>query len=1169
MCRFEDVFGFPFYYNENIEAPSPSIPKYAAFPDVIAAMIFRPLFQSNRLVPILLCLIGLLGASDRAGALDTDKSLAQCRLDVWTTKDGLPPQAIHAMAQTPDGYLWFATGAGLVRFDGVTFQTFNIRNTPGLKRDNITSMMVTRQGRLWIGTDGAGFGPFKDGRFYPFRTGIKDESWSLTKAMLEVGEETFWIGGAGEHNLHDNNGHFTRLPSDYQFVQDLVRDRQGTIWAATQFSGLVGHRTNGTEVHVSIAEGLPSVAASCLVLDSDNSLWIGTMGSGLCHFVEGKVTTYTTRDGLSSNEINALSFDHQGNLWIGTRAGLDHRHGSKFSTFRKIDGLHDIGVSTIFEDRQGNLWVGSGTGLQRFRNTELTPISFPTAEGPAKTSAIAEGPDGSVWFGTDSGLKRLRKGILMTFTTREGLPSNDIQSLYTAKDGALWIITMGGAITRWNGDRFTTLVPKSSWRVMGEDGEGLVFADKDDYARLVGGRFVPLSHSGQSTYVFSAYRDKRGTLWFASVGGVAVVRGNRVTVINQGLPVGTHVLSIAQPGSGCLWLGTDKGLIRYENGAFFVYGLASGLPDDNLFEVLIDAHGVLWVGGAMGIFTVAIPDLERYRSGALKTIPTHLYDSNDGIQSFPTTMQALKTRDQRLLFLGGKGATLVDPDRLTTNFIPPPVVIERIVLDKKSIDARNVHRVLPGKGDIEVHYSALEFSDGERVTFRYRLEGYDKDWVEAGTRRIAYYTNLPPRDYRFHVIAGNSDGIWNTIGADWRFQLSPFFYQTTGFKVACVVVMGLCSWSVVRLSLGQLQRNNRRLEAKVSERTEQLHRSHEEIEAANRRLQALATTDGMTGLANHRAFQERLRSELATADETGRVLSLLLLDVDHFKGYNDTYGHPAGDEVLRTLARLIRENIRERDYAARYGGEEFAILLPDTCEEAALEIAERLRFMVAEHAFPCRRVTLSIGVARHEPQDTAPETFVALADGALYGAKNGGRNRVVFASDEPMMAVAVSTEPNAIAVSAMPSAEEDPLMALLQRQEGHILSGVMALLNLRDPEADGHSHRVTRFTLRLAQEVIRKDIAVLSPDDLRDLTLGSLLHDIGKIGMPDTVLFKPGALTKEEWAIIRTHPEEGAKALEAFSQFVCALPIVRSHHEKWDGTGYPHGLAGERIPLGA
>ena len=445
MCRFADVFAPLIPYNEHITGQVSGVPTHALIPDKAGSMHARLLHKQRRLVMLLFCLIRMVCTPHAAGALDTDKSLAQCRLDVWTTKDGLPPEAINAMAQTPDGYLWFATDAGLVRFDGVTFQIFNSRNTPGLARSGITSLMVTRQGQLWLGTDGAGFGPFENNKFTPFQTGIKDETWSVVRSMLEARDGSFWIGGGGEHSLlHYKEGRFTKLSTDYQFVQSLLEDRQGTVWAAAQFSGMLVRHANGAIVALGSAQGLPTQALSCIVLDSDNSLWIGTLGSGLCHYDKGKCTTYTTRDGLSSNEIHALSFDYQGNLWIGTRIGLDRMQGGRFSTFRKIDGLHDIGVSAIFEDREGNLWVGAGTGLNRFRNTRLTPISFAAAEGPARTSALAEGQDGSLWFGTDSGLKRLKNGVFTTYSTREGLPSSSIVTLHTARDGALWIITSGG-----------------------------------------------------------------------------------------------------------------------------------------------------------------------------------------------------------------------------------------------------------------------------------------------------------------------------------------------------------------------------------------------------------------------------------------------------------------------------------------------------------------------------------------------------------------------------------------------------------------------------------------------------------------------------------------------------------------------------------------------------
>lgn len=1131
-------------------------------------MLFHALRRFDRCIFLGCALLSLLSSALPSGALDVDKTLAQCRLDVWTTKDGLPPAAIHAMAQTPAGYLWFGTEAGLVRFDGVAFQTFHSRNTPGLKRDEVNALLVTQKGRLWLGTNGSGFGPFEQNRFYPLRTGFADESWSVTNALLEADNGTVWIGGGGDHNLQRmKSGEFQKLPVGYEFVQGFLEDRSGTIWTATRFNGLFGRMADGKEIHLWAEHGLPSSMLSSLALDSDNSLWIGTQDAGLCRYADGKLTTYTKRDGLSSNEIHALCFDREGSLWIGTRGGLDREHDNRFSTFRKIDGLHDVGVSAIFEDREGNLWVGSGSGLNRFSNTKLTPLSFPVTEGAANLSGMAEGPDGSLWFASDYGLKRFQNGIVTTYTVQNGLPSNAIVSVHMAKDGALWIITAGGGVTRRVGERFLPVSAQSPWRVIGEDKEGLVFANENDYARLSGGKFLPLPHSGKSGYVFSAYTNSGGHLWFATAGGLATVEHDRVVVSSRGLPPGTHIMSIAETENGSLWLGTDRGLIRLERETATVYGIASGLPSDNLFALAPDAQNVLWIGSPRGIFKVLLADLESYRRGGLKRIPTRLFEAVDGVRSVPNGFLALRTYDRHLVFLGTTGATLVDPDRLTAD-LPPRVVIERALLDGRVLDTQAMCRLPPGKGDLEVDYTGLDLCDAERVGFRYMLEGYDKSWVDAGTRRVAYYTNLPPGEYRFRVIARNSDGVWNMTGAEFGFKVAPFFYQTNEFKVACAGMLGLSSWGLIRLSLRQLQRRNQRLEEKVAERTEELHRSHEQIEAANRRLQALATTDGMTGLANHRAFQEQLRIELATADSTGRPLSLLLIDVDQFKSYNDTFGHPAGDEVLRGLARLIRENVRVGDYTARYGGEEFAILLPDTTEEAAVEIGERLRIVVAGHNFPCRQVTLSIGVARNEPLPAASETLVARADKALYAAKNGGRNRVVIATQELNEETApLKRRPSADALHS--ETQEDPLMTLMQRQEGNILNGIMALLNLRDPGTDAHSHRVARFTLRLAQEAARQKIADLSVEDLCDLVLGALLHDIGKIGVPDSVLLKPGALTEEEWAIIRTHPEQGARVLETFTLFVCALPIVRFHHEKWDGTGYPQGLAGEHIPLGA
>ena len=1020
-----------------------------------------------------------------------------------------PPAKINAIVQTPDGFLWLATEAGLVRFDGDRFKIFDSRNTPGLRRDNITALLVTHQGGLWIGTDGAGFGPFMDGKFSSLRTGIKDESWSDARTFLEARDGSLWIGGGGEHNLlHYKDGSFTNVKPDYQGVRGFVQDPAGTIWAGSLYSGLFAHHANGAEATLDQKQGVPPSGVSCIALDGDGGLWIGMASAGVSHYKNGKFTTYTTQDGLSSNDINALCIDHDRNLWIGTRNGLDRRQGSKFSSFRKIDGLHDTGVSAIFEDREGNLWVGSGAGLNRFNNTRLTPFSLPTHQGPANTQSVAQGADGSLWFGTDSGLKRLRNGVITTYTTRDGLTCNGIIDLHTAKDGAIWMIMEDGHISRFKAGVFSVVAAHTPWSLIGEDREGLVFAVDGHFSRLVEGKFIPLSIDGQSDYIFGSYLDREGILWFTTVGGLAAVRHNRVLITHKGLPLGAHVLGIADEGKGCLWVGSDKGLIRYEKGRVEVFGLSSGLPDDNLFELLVSRPGRLWIGGGRGIFTVSIADLESYRHGKLPSIPTHLFGAADGIRSFPTLEHALRTQNGDLCFLGSQGATFVSPDHLPTNAMPAPVVIEQATIDSQKLEMTNPNVIRPGKGEMEIRFAGLSYVEPEKVRFRYRLEGYDRDWVDAGSRRVAYYT-LPPGSYRFRVVACNNDNVWSTGPATFRFTLQPFFYQTNWFKVACFLVSVVCLWGLVRVRMLQLRRSNQLLEARVARRTEQLHRSKEETEAMNLRLQALATTDGMTELANHRSFQEQLRVQLRSAEQNGRALGMLLIDVDHFKSYNDAFGHPAGDEVLRLVARLLRENVRPDDFVARYGGEEFAVLLPNADAEAALNVAERVREVVASHPFSHRQVTLSIGVALHTDGRADPEAFVVAADKALYTAKHAGRNRVVLAGAEPQAA----SPPTLVAEgpdrrqpsfpSCLTEDRRDILEALIQEPGGQAFLRMLALLDMREQETDNHSDLVARYALRLAREVIRIGIADLNPDDLRDLALGSLLHDSGETGVSE------------------------------------------------------------------
>lgn len=358
-----------------------------------------------------------------------------------------------------------------------------------------------------------------------------------------------------------------------------------------------------------------------------------------------------------------------------------------------------------------------------------------------------------------------------------------------------------------------------------------------------------------------------------------------------------------------------------------------------------------------------------------------------------------------------------------------------------------------------------------------------------------------------------------------------------------------------------------RLEEQITRMREvniQLEAQQQQLAAANARLETLAQTDGLTGLKNHRTFHERLAEEIQRAARYDLPLSLLLLDVDCFKSYNDTFGHPAGDQVLKQVAQILQSNIRVADLAARYGGEEFGVILPHTGLEGACRIAEHLRTALEQACWPQRAITASFGVATWTPATAHATALVAQADEALYCSKRSGRNRVSHVmthnafphSDADIWEARPDLAPRRAAASNILTTE-------LMHDHNRTIEGWSRMLDLRDKETEGHALRVTEMSLRLAQRM------GLSEEEQGYLRWGALLHDVGKMVIPDSILLKPGPLTAEERAIMSHHPTYAHEMLSPVPFLRPALDVPLYHHEKWDGSGYPHGLKGTEIPLSA
>lgn len=356
------------------------------------------------------------------------------------------------------------------------------------------------------------------------------------------------------------------------------------------------------------------------------------------------------------------------------------------------------------------------------------------------------------------------------------------------------------------------------------------------------------------------------------------------------------------------------------------------------------------------------------------------------------------------------------------------------------------------------------------------------------------------------------------------------------------------------------------------------HATHQEILNTQLQLTAIleaqATTDGLTGLKNHRAFQEKLAAEFERNRREGLPFSVLLLDVDRFKAYNDAFGHPEGDRVLQAVANILQETARETDFTARYGGEEFVILLPNTDAQGALEAAERFRTAIESQPWKLQPLTASFGASTLQAGTATAQELVEAADRALYASKSRGRNRVTHADD--MFAPAekeirdfelVKAEMERIAAAlqhAAVNAHHDATSAsLLHHAYDATIASWTRLLDMKDKETEGHSERVTALTLRLARYIGIDD------QEIMYMQWGAMLHDIGKMGIPDSILLKPGPLTEEEWVVMRRHTVLANEMLSPIGFLNPALDIPCCHHEKWDGTGYPRGLRGEEIPLAA
>ncbi len=791
---------------------------------------------------------GRFGDSARKLILVTDKPKPLPRActyhsRTWQHEDGLPQSSVQSILQTRDGYIWMATQRGLARFDGVRFKVFNEKTSPEIKNPFIYSLCEGLDGSLWAGTYNAGLVRIHRGKFTLFTTtnGLAGNS---IRSLFASRDGSIWIGTTTGLSRFMNN-EFTTFNTAKGLSHDVVRaiceDTAGNLGIGTaaginQISNLQvttnfvatqdipatqyvrsfawrkrGDLLVGTDVGLAISyagrtsqftqeEGLIDHRVTACLEDSRGTIWVGTQ-SGLCRLSGTRWVRETASDGASFDVVSALLEDTEGNIWVGTKDGLHRLTVQHFTTYSQASGLAHNNVMSVREDRYGAIWFGTwGGGVHRMLKGKITVYDQKTSHPINQVLALGEDAKGNFWVGTDylAGLYQFKDDIIKPYGKKEGLNSAVIRVIYEDKQSNLWIGTSEGLVLKRD-DTFTC------------------FTVNDGLA---------------GNTVRAVVEDVEGNLWVGSSDGLSCLRDGQFTSLgsSHGLPKLT-VHSLYCDSATNLWIGTaGGGLNRYRDGKFHNYTTANGLFSDDIHEILEDDSKYLWMSCRNGVFRIEKKQFDELDTGLIERLNCTSFGKRDGMLSAECTSVAKpagwKARDGRLWFPTTKGLVVVDPNAdLKSNSKPPPVFIEEVIADKKvfipmtSSEASTFEEspdpmiIEPGRGDLEFHYTALSFRDPRKVLFKYQLEGMDADWVDAGERRVAYYTQMRHGTFRFRVLACNNDGVWNESGAALNVVVLPHVWQTWWFlTLQAVVGIGAVAGIVRYASTRRLHRKVAALE---------------------------------------------------------------------------------------------------------------------------------------------------------------------------------------------------------------------------------------------------------------------------------------------------------------------------------------------------------------------
>jgi ligand-binding sensor domain-containing protein/signal transduction histidine kinase len=874
-------------------------------------------------------------------------------VDTWQAEDGLPQNSVTALTQTRDGYLWVGTQDGLARFDGVRFVVFHALNTPAIRNNRIVQVFEDRLAALWVGTEEAGLVRLEHGQFTAFTAPHQGTAYNYARMLCDDGKGGLWIAtcenqlvrwqeggftvpsinwshtGTSVRGVADDltggvwigtdgelavwrdgvfnvvwgsqqeegfrvewlapshaggcwvvaNGrvrrfHATKWAQDLgayawtnRVVYGLHEDRCGQVWIATMGDGLFRYGTNGAVLRLTTREGLPTDLVRCVTEDREGNIWVGTEGGGLCRLKPALFQTYARGQGLSSDQIQAVHEDKEGALWIGTNGdGLDRVKGDNVERFGLAQGLANGHIWSVVRDRQGVVWAGTWDGLFRGEQGQFIRASDNVIIGGSVT-ALFEDSQGTLWVGqqTMGGLACWRNGQPAAVTIPGTAASRDVRALAEDSEGALWIGTNGDGLYRLKAGQFT--------------------------------RFGMAQGLGSET------------IW-----------------------------SLLADSDGAIWVGTAHGgLSCWHQGTMTTCTTRQGLVNDVICQIFDDHRGCLWLGSHGGVFRVRKEELDRLDGSGDRKVECLSFTKADGLPSMECSggfqPSGCRSRDGRLWFPTVKGLTVLDPAKIRINLIPPPVVIEDALVDEmlepldrtvsgasepqasfasQSAPVSARLRVGPGKQRFEFRFTGLSLTSPHKVRFKYKLEGLERKWTDAGTRRVANYGYLPPGNYRFRVAACNNDGIWNEDGDALALSVLPYFWQTGWFQVlAAGLLLAVTALVAQQVSTRRLQLKLRRVEqerALERERTRIARDIHDDLGARLTKI-GMLTAQAERQAQSVGSSPPQLHEIALTAREMVQAMDATVWAVNP---RNDTFDH-----LANYLMHYVQEFFRYSNVVCR------------------------------------------------------------------------------------------------------------------------------------------------------------------------------------------------------------------------------------------------------------